>query len=438
MDHDEVNVRRTRMSLKDVAGDLLIDNGTVDSSEGLTVNGEITCRGDCNLNGNVKAKSIESRDGDLIIEGNLFVDNKLEVQKTLHVRGDLEADEAELHKAAYIGGVFKANHSEVGGTLDVKGNLIFHSLEVGGSIKAGSDINVEHLDVGGSIEVLGKTEGNRIDVGGRFNGRGEVKLNDVDVGGELEIEKEVDIETIDVGGTAVIGGGKIGRKIDVGGTFRSTAPLRFSYIDVGGTINLTGGSGEDIEVGGALSSEGSLTFNNIRAGGAVNINGDVRGKNINVGGTFFAGGNVTLAEKLKVGGKAECSGSLTAESIKIGGTLKADKVEALRDIVVNKLTTIKGAKAERIEIGNHGRVSGPIIGQEILIHENAEVEDIWGDIVTLRHGARARNIYAGILRAERGSNVTGLIQFTGELQVDRGCNFKAQPNKTNKLPEPPL
>ncbi|HIH88869.1 TPA: hypothetical protein HA344_06650, partial [Candidatus Bathyarchaeota archaeon] len=171
---------------------------------------------------------------------------------------------------------------------------------------------------------------------------------------------------------------------------------------------------------------------------AATINGDAVGRSIKVGGVFHAAGAIKLEEELAVGGFAEATGPIEAESVRVGGAVKAESVVARGSIETHKLRTRRGAKADRIEISRRGEAEGPLVGREVIIHRGARVEDVWGDRVVLLRDARARNVYAGVLEAEEGSDVTGAIQFTGELHAERGCRFTAQPAKAEKLPERPI
>ena len=380
---------------------------------------------------------MEANGNEVLIEGGLTADRLVHTRGDLRVKGNLRADRVDVHKHADIGGSLDAHEISVGGSLSVEGITKTDKADVGGSLRCGSDADLGRVDVGGSAEMFGTTRSERIDVGGKFIGRGRIVSDDVDVGGSFEAG-EVELGKLDVGGTATIGGGSVGRKIDIGGMFRSTGPLKFSAISVGGVASLSGGIGEDIVVGGKLDSEGSLTFNKLRVGGVANINGDALGRDVRVGGIFRATGRVMIEDEFSVGGAAEVRGPIEADTVKVGGSIKAESVVAKRSIETHKIITVKGAKADRIEIGRRGEASGPLVGREVVIQRGAYVEDVWGDRVVLLSGARARNIYAGFLEAEEGSDVTGSILFTGELHAERGCRFTAQPAKAEKLPDRPI
>ena len=433
-----VEVRKASRKLTVVEGDLFVEDSEVIAElEAVNVSGGTECHGYCSFLGSLLTEYLEGRRGDVQIKGNLDAKKYVNVKGNLDVSGHLHSDRLHVRQRVLVGGAFDVSDVNVGGALEISGQAKADKVSVGGSLRCGSDVDFGRVNVGGTVNISGSTKSERIDVGGVFRGDGKVISDDIDVGGTFEAG-EVSVGKIDVGGTAKIGGGQVTRKVDVGGTFRSSGPLIFNIIDVGGTVSLSGGKGEDIEVGGKLVSEGSLTFNRLRAGGTIDINGDAVGKRIDVGGTLNVNGSIRLSEQLKAGGRAEAQDQIEADSIQVGGSLSADVIRVLRTIEVSKLMTSKGAKAKRIEIRRRGAARGPIIGEEVTIKEDAEVEDVWGDVVVLMSGARARNIYAGVFYAEAGSDVTGSILFTRELRAERGCRFQAQPTKADKLPEPPL
>ena len=68
----EYRVDRETVKLSEVDGDLNVERGSVDASEGgLVVKGVIRCNGDCEFTGDVEAQSIVSRKGDVQIAGSV-------------------------------------------------------------------------------------------------------------------------------------------------------------------------------------------------------------------------------------------------------------------------------------------------------------------------------------------------------------------------------
>jgi len=141
---------------------------------------------------------------------------------------------------------------------------------------------------------------------------------------------------------------------------------------------------------------------------------------------------------LRVGGKADVSGVLEAGSVRVGGSVRADRINARTEIQSNSIHTIGGARAVRIEIGRRGEARGPLVAEEVVVGEDAEVEDIYGGVVTLRRGSRIRNVYAVDLRVENGVELREHVVYSDHLRVDRRVSFFSQPEKAEKLPQPPL
>ncbi|MCK4437747.1 hypothetical protein KAV47_01630, partial [Candidatus Bathyarchaeota archaeon] len=70
----EVYVNRRKMQLDVVEGDLVVESGAVEAlgpDRLLKVQGDIRCTGDCDFLCSVEANKIESRRGDILVEGGL-------------------------------------------------------------------------------------------------------------------------------------------------------------------------------------------------------------------------------------------------------------------------------------------------------------------------------------------------------------------------------
>jgi cytoskeletal protein CcmA (bactofilin family) len=91
-----------------------------------------------------------------------------------------------------------------------------------------------------------------------------------------------------------------------------------------------------------------------------------------------------------------------------------------------------------IEIDRRGEVEGPIVAKKILIRERARVEDIYGGDVILRKGCRAVNVYAERLTIENDCRISGNIKYSDTLRADHDTRLAREPEKTEKLPPPPL
>jgi len=436
--YDEA-VRRGVRALGKVGGRLLVDDAAVEAvSGGLVEVSDLTeCLGNCSFRCSLSTGSLESRHGDVGVDGDLRAGGPVEVRDgSLSVGGILAAERVKVRKRLDVRGGLDAGDVSVGGSLGVEGPAKANRLDAGGTVECASGLDADLIDVGGSVRVSGATRSSRIDVGGKFVGDGVV-ADDVDVGGSFEAG-EVDIGKIDVGGTINLGGGVVRREADVGGKFESSKPLRFERLDAGGKIHLSGGEGGELRAGGKLTSYGSLSFKVIQVGGTVELDGDASGEAVEVGGTLRVHGGLRLSGGLRVGGKADVSGVLEAGSVRVGGSVRADRINAKTEIQSNSIHTIGGARAVRIEIGRRGEARGPLVAEEVVVGEDAEVEDVYGGVVTLRRGSRIGNVYAVDLRVENGVELREHVVYSDHLRVDRRVSFSSQPEKAEKLPQPPL
>ncbi|HUS77762.1 MAG TPA: hypothetical protein VM050_03765, partial [Patescibacteria group bacterium] len=214
--------------------------------------------------------------------------------------------------------------------------------------------------------------------------------------------------------------------------------LKFDDIGVGGTVSLSGGEGGSVKVGGTLKSDGDLSFDEIDVGGTVKIDGNAAGNTLDVGGTLTVQGDFMLTNDLKVGGKADIIGNLKAKSVSVGGKVEAYQVEAEEEITTSVLRTVKGAKADRIEIGRRGEAQGPLIARSVMIRSRGRVEDIHAEEVHIRSNSRVGSIYADRIEVESGCRIRGEVKYTGSLDAESGVEFSREPEKTEKLPSPPL
>lgn len=442
MPEDVVVPRRTTKEVRKVEGNLIIDDATVKSEqpgEVIQVSGITDCREDCYIEAGLTTSELRGRGGDVVVDGDLNAENSIKIKRgRLEVRGNLTTKKMEVDRRVEVSEDMSIDSARVGGSLNVRGNSKATRVDVGGSFRADSDAEVDEIDVGGSVSVGGATKSDSIDVGGTFRGEGPVEAKKIDVGGSVKIESEASVEDIDVGGSVKLSGGTARGRIRVGGTLKSSKPLEFGHIRVGGSVTIAGGKGEDIDVGGTFRSEGDLTFETIDVGGTVRIEGNAYGKSVEVGGTVRVMDDLELSEELKVGGTADIGGKLTARSVRVGGKVEAEKIEAVEEIKTNTLRTRSGAMARRIELGRRGEAEGPLIARTVIVRDRCRVEDIHAEAVTLRRDSRARNIYAARIDIESGCRISGEVKYTESLNVERDVSLVSEPEKVEKLPEPPL
>ena len=95
---------------------------------------------------------------------------------------------------------------------------------------------------------------------------------------------------------------------------------------------------------------------------------------------------------------------------------------------------MEGAIAHFAEIGRRGKVIGPIKADQIDIGRDAHAENLHGKKVLLRSGAHAKNVYGEEITIESRCRISGDVQYTSNLRVNRDASLAKPPQKVNKLP----
>jgi cytoskeletal protein CcmA (bactofilin family) len=396
---------RTKATLGSVEGDLQVGRMAVVEGAGtpprVAVSGTVFAEDNCVFECSLSAENFDG-EGDAKINGDLEVKNRVTVDD---------------------------------GSLRISGNMTAKRVRVDRKLVVDKRFEVDEVDVGGGLEVNGDTNARKVDIGGAFTARGNVKAECIDVGGSMKVESEVDVEDIDVGGAVKVRGGRIGR-VDVGGSFVSNGSLEFENIDVGGTVKLAEKSvGGNIDVGGTCKYGGTLKFGDIDVGGLVSITGSAEGDNLDVGGTVQVRGDLKLSGTMDVGGKVEVDYELAARRVDVGGRLQARKVVVEERVSVGgSIVTVDGVQAPKVRIGRRGEVRGSIRASEVVIGEKARVEDVYAKTITLERGTTARNLYGERISLESHCHILGEIQYTENLETERGVTFSRTPQKVDKLP----
>jgi cytoskeletal protein CcmA (bactofilin family) len=87
-----------------------------------------------------------------------------------------------------------------------------------------------------------------------------------------------------------------------------------------------------------------------------------------------------------------------------------------------------------VEIGRRGAVRGFIKADEVIIHEKANVDDVYAATITLERGASARNLYGESITVESDCRIYGEVQYTAGLDADRSVTFDKPPRHVDRLP----
>lgn len=313
--------------------------------------------------------------------------SRIEGEGRVHIVGNLiVSGSLEMGDGLIIEGQLKAEYVAVK-WLKVKESLQCNRVEIGGSLEVEGDLTAEHIGSGGSVSV-----------------QGNLKAKSLEVGGSLDLRGSVELEKLSVGrSNAKVGGGTI-LDIEAGGTFESTGQLRFEKMAVGGSM--------------------------------VRIKGVAKGKSISVGGDLEVDDDLTIDENLEASA-VKVKNELKARTIIVRASLGAkvcfsDHVEAGASV-----ETEKGVRSKVFLVGS-GSVVGPIVADFVDIGKDVEVEDIYADRLDMDPGSSANSIYAREAKLGSGCRVTGELLYTGRLKLGESVKLQSQPNKVNKLPQPPL
>ena len=381
---------RSTAELDVVEGNLRAgDHSFIRASQGsgVHIKGRAVFEGSVEVDCDFECESLDSRDGIIRVNGNLTVQDDIDVEEALYTRGNV-----------------KANNVDVGGRLSV-----------------GISLETRCADVGGSLEVQSSVEADSIDVGGSFQVLGGVKLKD-----------------LDVGGSADVGGGEVTGRIEAGGRFISRKEMKFDRIESGGTVELSGGAGRIIDVGGRLQSHGDLKCEEIEVGGLLSVEGSLTGRQADVGGMMSVSGDLGMTARLEIGGVAEIGGNLSGADVEVGGRLRASRgVLSGTAEIGGRVETKQGFKATKIEIGKGGSCAGDLVGGTIYLGRRAQVQDVYCAQLVVEGGSRLRRVYAESV--DIGDDcVVGELVYTKELKEGGRVVHLKPPQKSESLPPFPL
>ena len=323
--------------------------------------------------------------------------------------------------------------------------LLSDNFEGSGDIVIHGDLEVKNRIkmTAGHLSVIGKLRAKIIDLNGEgdLTVGGSIQVNDIrarkiDAGGSFTAFGEVDLKKLNVRGSAKIKGGHV-KEIRVGGSFDSHGSFEFDLITVEGAIKMIGKtSGGDITVGGYCRVDGKLKFGAIHAGGGVEISGTAIGDNLTTGGILRVGSFLQLSKKLEAGGHVDIEAALTAQEVIVHGNLKAKALFASRNVKVGgSIITVSGVVADSLETGRRSEAKGMIRANQVIIGDEAIIEDVYAKSITMGERSYARNLYGKRINIESGAHINGEIRYTEHLQTERNVYLGKNPRKVSKLPE---
>ncbi len=374
--------------------------------------------------------------GDVIFDGGATIDC------------NLECDAIEVKTALHTGGTIKVNGDltvsqevDVADSLEVTGTAAAEGFDVGGHLKAGSVVS-NRVRVGGHLRVRGSLESETVDVAGHLSALGKVKVVDLHVGGHAEV-----------------GGGTISGSIQVRGHIEAKSALEYGELQTYGRVILPADSkGDRLSVLGRVKFDGDASCKVIEVKGAAEAKGDLSTDEIDVLGMLRVSGSLMVSKELKVVGIADVHERVECQRLAVEGRLSAEKVLVVEEADVSgELRTVLGMKSSTITIRRGARVTGPLVGDQVEVGEKpgfgqwpsawsevrqrigqmTNVEDVYGRSVRIGSYSQARRVFGEEVQMENGS-VAAQVTYTRDLKLTPNHYIHQPPQKTAKLPDPPL
>ncbi|MGC9164962.1 MAG: hypothetical protein ACP5GU_04475 [Thermoprotei archaeon] len=391
--------------LSTVSGNLIIEEYTIiKAKDGDTVfvSGEIRIKNGAFFECNLKTEKLISESGDIEISGYLHVNDSIVIK-----RGNLK-----------VNGSLTTNIIDVNGSLTVKKNFSAFSVNINGSLNVDGDMKVIEANINGKITIFGSTEAKIIITHDSVEFLGNVNI------GTVNAEKNVKIRD------------GIIKELAIKGNLEVINKLIFDKLDVNQIAILGSATGGIINIGNKLIVNNNLTFDSMDIKGACIINGDCEGGNINISDSFNVKGNLKISGMLNVNGHVEVNGKIISNFINVNNGIKAESVIANEKINASGVIIVKKImKASVIKLNKLCKIIGLIIGDEVIIGEKCELQDIYGGYVELGRESKARNIYARDIRLEEKCIITGDMFFTNNLVIESNVKILGKYNKVNELPK---
>jgi cytoskeletal protein CcmA (bactofilin family) len=389
-----------------------------------------------------KATIMAEADGKVVVKGDVIFDGGATIDCSL------ECNSIEAKAAPHTGGTVKVN----GDLSALKGVDVADSLEVSRTATA------EGFDVGGHM-AADSVFTKRVRVGGHFNVKGTLDSDSVDVAGHLSAPGRVKAVDLHVGGHAEVGGGTISGRIQVRGHMEVASRLEYGELQTYGHLSLAGGSkGERLSALGRVRFAGDSSCRILEVKGAAEAKGDLSAEEVDLLGMMRVTGNLKVSKGFKVLGIADVRGRVDCQRLDVEGRLNADRVVTVDEADVSgELRTAGGMRASSIAVRRGGRVAGPLVGGQIEIGEKpgfgqwpsvwsevrgrigqmTEVEDVYGRSVRIAAYSRAKRVFAEEVQMEGGS-IAHQVTYTKDLSLTSSAYMHLPPQKTERLPDPPL
>jgi len=320
------------------------------SSGNTTIAGNITAQGLLNLTSDLNIATnkfnVQASTGNTSVAGTMNVTGATGLLSTLNVTGAVTMNSTlgltgDLTVGASVFTVASASgNTVIRGTLNLTGGAVLSSgISVAGAAYLNSTANVaDDFTVNTNKFTVVSTTGNFTavgsgNIGGNLTVANTATINaTLGVAGDTTLNSKLSVGSdFAIGGTLFTVGGnsgntKIAGSLDVAGASSLTSALY-----VGGIVTMASGQ----------TVQGQVTYTNPTdsadtATGALVVTGGVGiGKNLNVGGAFYAAKAVTLGAGIQMAGSLQLAGNKFTVSSSTGNTVVAGTLSAAGDFAVN-------------------------------------------------------------------------------------------------------
>ena len=318
--------------------------GTANIAGNVVSSGTYALAGDLNIN--VNKFNVQASSGNTSIAGSLNVTAATGLLSTLNVTGAVTMGSTlgltgDFAVGSNVFTVASASgNTVIQGTLNLTGGAVLSSgMSVAGATYLNSTANVAgDLTVNTNKFTVVSTTGNFTSVGSGNIGVNLAVGNTATIGATLSVTGDTTLNSkLSVGGNFAVGttlftvGGASGNTVIAGSLDVAGASSLTSSLYVGGIVTMF--SGQNVQ--------GQVTFTNPTdsadtATGALVVTGGVGiGKNLNVGGAFYAAKAVTLGAGIQMAGSLQLAGNKFTVSSATGNTVIAGTLSAAGDFAVN-------------------------------------------------------------------------------------------------------
>ena len=158
---------------------------------------------------------------------------------------------------------------------------------------------------------------------------------------------------------------------------------------------------------GSLAVDGEVKVDRLSISGSAKIDGRLVGDEVKVSGSMSVKASIEASE-LRVSGSLDVAERIKASFLEVSGSLKTSFIEANEALLSGKILAEK-ITGRKIIVGKKSEVKGTIIGCEVEVDKEAEVERVVSDKVFIRKNAEVNYVEANHVVIERKAEVGELL-----------------------------